>query len=102
MFQLRQNIFDSYLLEPNQNSLMSLRKNNRAFLAESHSGGGENDPLSVNYIADLENRATAIIGRRLRIQTGKRRKIITIEYQNDRDLEDILSKICGDGIIEKE
>ena len=75
---------------------------NRAYLAEMRAAVEEDTEVKVNYIADLENRATAIIGRRLRIQPGKRKKIISIEYQNDRDLEEILEKLCGEGIIERE
>ena len=75
---------------------------NRAYLAEMRAAGEEDTEVKVNYIADLENRATAIIGRRLRIQPGKRKKIISIEYQNDRDLEELLEKLCGKGIIERE
>lgn len=75
---------------------------NRAYLAEMRAAGEEDTEVKVNYIADLENRATAIIGRRLRIQPGKRKKIISIEYQNDRDLEELLEKLCGESIIERE
>ncbi len=75
---------------------------NRAYLAEMRAAGEDESEVKVNYIAELESRAPAIIGRRLRIQPGKRKKIISIEYQNDRDLEELLQKLCGDGIIERE
>lgn len=75
---------------------------NRAYLAEMRAAGGDENGVRVDYLAELETRATSMIGRRLRIQTGKRRKIISIEYQNDADLEELLLKICGEGIIEKE
>ena len=58
--------------------------------------------MRVDYLAELETKATSLIGRRLRIQTGKRRRIVSIEYQNDEDLEELLLKICGEGIIERE
>lgn len=74
---------------------------NRAYLAENHDAE-DDGTVHVDYLAELENRATSMIGRRLRIQTGKRKKIISIEYQNEDDLEELLEKICGRGIIERE
>ena len=74
---------------------------NREYLAETRASGNDAEAVRVNYLAELENRATSMIGRRLRIQTGKRRKIVSIEYQNEDDLEELLEKICGVGIIEK-
>ncbi len=57
--------------------------------------------ISVNYYAELQNRATNMAGRRVKIGTGKNRKVVQIEYTDDRDLEDILSKLCGKNIIEE-
>lgn len=74
---------------------------NRAYLAENRDAE-DDGTVHVDYLAELENRATSMIGRRLRIQTGKRKKIISIEYQNEDDLEELLEKICGRGIIERE
>jgi hypothetical protein len=75
---------------------------NREYLAEIRAAGADEEGVRVDYLAELETRATSLIGRRLRIQTGKRRRIISIEYQNDEDLEELLTKICGEGIIERE
>jgi len=79
----------------------AVRAANRAFLAQKKSDGIDVERVHVNYLEDLENRATTVIGRRLRIQAGKRRKIVSIEYQNDRDLEEILTMICGKGFLEQ-
>ena len=74
---------------------------NRAYAAEMKAEEIEDDgEVHVDYVAELERRATTALGRRLRIQSGKRKKIVTIEYQNDEDLEDILTRICGDGILD--
>ncbi|MBQ8748179.1 MAG: ParB/RepB/Spo0J family partition protein [Clostridia bacterium] len=74
---------------------------NRAYAAEMQAEETEDDgEVHVDYVAELERRATTALGRRLRIQSGKRKKIVTIEYQNDEDLEDILTRICGDGILD--
>lgn len=55
----------------------------------------------VNYIAELENKAMSLIGRRVRISGSKNRKVIQIEYMDNDDLETILEKICGQEIIER-
>ncbi|MBQ4042659.1 MAG: ParB/RepB/Spo0J family partition protein [Clostridia bacterium] len=75
---------------------------NRAYLAEARASGADEEGVRVDYLAELETKATSLIGRRLRIQTGKRRRIVSIEYQNDEDLEDLLLRICGEEIIERE
>lgn len=56
--------------------------------------------VRVDYLAELEKRATSLIGRRVGIQSGKRKKILSIEFQDDADLEELLTKLCGSEIIE--
>ena len=56
--------------------------------------------VRVDYMAELEKRATSLIGRRVGIQSGKRKKILSIEFQDDADLEELLTKLCGSEIIE--
>ncbi len=57
--------------------------------------------VRVDYLAELEKRATSLIGRRVAIQAGKRKKILTVEYQTNEDLEELLTKLCGTEIIEQ-
>lgn len=59
------------------------------------------DVVRVDYLAELEKRATSLIGRRVAIQAGKRKKILTVEYQTNEDLEEILLRLCGNEIIEQ-
>ncbi len=74
---------------------------NRAYAAEMQAEEAEDDgEVHVDYVAELERRATTALGRQLRIEAGKRKKLVTIEYQNDEDLEDILKRVCGDGIFD--
>ena len=76
---------------------------NRAYLARSREEEPAEDvPVQVDYVADLESRATALIGRPLHIKTGKRKKLLQIEYQDDRDLEELLEKLCGESLVERE
>lgn len=56
--------------------------------------------VKVNYFEDLERRATALCGRRVKIAEGKNKKVIQIEYTNNDDLQELLTKLCGKGITE--
>lgn len=58
--------------------------------------------LTVNYYEELERKATEKISRKVKITTGKNRHVIQVEYTDDADLEEMLVKICGSDIIEKE
>jgi ParB family chromosome partitioning protein len=57
--------------------------------------------INVNYLADLERKATDMLGRRCRISGGKSRRVIQIEYTDNADLESILVGLCGKEIIEE-
>ncbi len=73
---------------------------NRQYLAEQQITPEEIETVHVDYMAELEARATTLLGRRLRIQSGKRKKILSIEFQNDDDLSDLLTRICGGNIMD--
>lgn len=57
--------------------------------------------VNVNYLADLERKATDMLGRRCRISGGKSRRVIQIEYTDNADLESILVGLCGKEIIDE-
>lgn len=76
---------------------------NRAYAARLRAEGKsefEDDAVQVDYIAELEARATTLLSRRLKIQSGKRKKIITIEFQDNDDLNDLLTRLCGGNIMD--
>lgn len=73
---------------------------NKAYQEGNDNGKSVTVP-SVNYIAELENKATSLTGRRVRISGTKNRRVIQIEYMDNEDLESILEKICGMEIIER-
>lgn len=73
---------------------------NRAYLAEREMTDEDEETLHIDYMAELEARATTMLGRRLRIQSGKRKKIVSIEFQNDEDLSDLLNRICGGNVMD--
>ena len=86
---------------------LSVREVEAAVKAANRTRKEENGPevdggvIRVDYLADLEKRATSLIGRRVAIQAGKRKKILSVEYQTTEDLEELLLKLCGSEIIEQ-
>ena len=58
--------------------------------------------VHVNYYEELERKVTGLIGRKVRIANGKNKRSIQIEYTDNKDLEDLLAKLCGENIIETE
>ena len=68
---------------------------------EKTNAAAETD-IIVNYAKDLENRAMSLIGKRVNIiDSGKHNKFLQIEYVDNEDLEELLVKICGNGIKEQ-
>ena len=55
----------------------------------------EDDIVSVDYNAELENKITSMTGRRVKIVSGRGRKVLQIEFADNSDLEELLEKICG-------
>ncbi len=47
------------------------------------------------YIKDLEHRAVSHLGRRVRILKTPKKKVVELAYDDDADLEALLSAICG-------
>ena len=85
---------------------LSVREAEAAVRRENRAAAGEREgddmtyPLKVDYFADLERRATSLCGRQVKIMTSKNRHRIEVEYSDNEDLEELLRKICGDGISE--
>jgi ParB family chromosome partitioning protein len=51
--------------------------------------------LKVDYIAELERKIRADLGRRVKITDNPKKKSLEIEYQDNEDLEILLTKLCG-------
>lgn len=67
------------------------RRNAAAKEKEEPEDAGE----KVDYIGDLEKKVTEILGRRCRISRGPGKRVVTLDYTDLDDLEEILTKICG-------
>ena len=57
------------------------------------------DEVVVDYFAELERKSMALLGRRVRIAHTAKKKVIELSYEDDRDLEAILTRLCGDEIF---
>ena len=55
-----------------------------------------------DYVAILEKKVRQSIGRRVKIVSGKRSKKLEIEFSDDRDLENLLTQLCGKSIFDDE
>ena len=60
---------------------------------------GKNDS-EPDYVAILEKKVRQTIGRRVKIVSGKRSKKLEIEFSDDRDLESLLTTLCGKSIFD--
>ena len=55
----------------------------------------DENELKVDYIAELERRIRSDLGRRVKITDNPKKKSLEIEYQDNEDLETLLTKLCG-------
>jgi ParB family chromosome partitioning protein len=53
----------------------------------------------VDYFRELELRVQSHLGRRVKIEEKGRKKTITISYEDNEDLDELLRTICGEDFI---
>lgn len=71
----------------------AVKRENKAIEAEMV--GSKDDPVTVNYVAELEGKVASVIGRKVNIVATKNRKSVQIEYTDNEDLEELITLICG-------
>ena len=60
----------------------------------------EEKPLPiVDYFRELELRVQSHLGRRVKIEEKGRKKTITLSYEDNEDLDELLRTICGDDFL---
>ncbi|MBE6542506.1 MAG: ParB/RepB/Spo0J family partition protein [Ruminococcaceae bacterium] len=69
-------------------------------MAQAERDEAEADEVKVDYFAELETRFTNFTGRRCKITSTKNSKTFQIEYKDNEDLEELLKKLAGDGILD--
>ena len=53
------------------------------------------------HIRDLERRILEKMGRKAKITSTPKKKVIELTYDNDEDLEELLKALCGDDFFEE-
>lgn len=72
-------------------------ENRASFIKVTHTPPtpvSEND-FKVDYIAELERKIRTDLGRRVKITDNPKKRSLEIEYQDNEDLEILLTKLCG-------
>lgn len=53
----------------------------------------------VDYFRELELRVQSYLGRRVKIEEKGRKKTVTISYEDNEDLDELLKAICGEDFV---
>ena len=64
---------------------------------KSRSGGDEQTGV---YLRELERRSMSLLGRRVKINSDRRKQTVELSYVDNDDLEAILRKLCGSDLFE--
>ncbi|MBE6622154.1 MAG: ParB/RepB/Spo0J family partition protein [Ruminococcaceae bacterium] len=63
---------------------------------------GEDEELpTVDYTAVLAKKMTSRLGRRVEIKKTGTQKKLTIHFENDADLDELVTRLCGDNIFDE-
>ncbi len=60
----------------------------------------ETPPVYVDYFREMELRVQSQLGRRVEINGKGRKKSITLFYEDNEDLDELLKSICGEDFLE--
>ncbi|MCL2213019.1 MAG: ParB/RepB/Spo0J family partition protein [Oscillospiraceae bacterium] len=79
-----------------------VRQANRDFSKRDEDGDGEESapPIAVDYNAELESALTEKLGRRVCIKKSGTSRKLELYFSDDRDLEQIISALCGENILD--
>ena len=60
------------------------------------------DPIPiVDYFRELEVRVQSYLGRKVKIEEKGKKKTITLSYEDNEDLDEIIKLLCGDKFLEE-
>ena len=60
---------------------------------------GEDEPVYVDYFREMELRIQSHLGRRAIIKGNGRKKSLTLFYEDNEDLDELLKTICGESFL---
>ena len=61
----------------------------------------EEEPVYVDYFREMELRIQSHLGRRAIIKGKGRKKSLTLFYEDNEDLDELLKTICGESFLEE-
>ncbi len=61
----------------------------------------DDEPPLVDYFHELEIRVQSHLGRKVRIDGKGRKKTITLSYEDNEDLDEILRLLCGEDFLDQ-
>ncbi len=56
----------------------------------------------VDYVAELEKRMQRHLGRRVKISAKKNKKTVTLFFEDNEDLDNLLRSLCGNEFVDEE
>lgn len=62
----------------------------------------EPDVQTTVYLKDVEDRASVVLGRRVRITNTPKKRTVELSFENDDDFSYILKKLCGDDFFDSD
>ncbi len=61
----------------------------------------EEEAPVVDYVRELEQRVQSTLGRKVKIEQGARKKTLTLYYEDNEDLDELLAALCGQNFFEE-
>lgn len=61
----------------------------------------EPQPFRVDYVKELERRMASELGRRVKVSAKGAKKSVTLYFEDNEDLEELLLRVCGQKFVEE-
>ncbi|MBO5755373.1 MAG: hypothetical protein J6R89_04885, partial [Clostridia bacterium] len=58
-------------------------------------------PFRVDYVKDLERKMTSELGRRVKVSAKGAKKSVTLYFEDNEDLEELLIRVCGKQFVDE-
>ena len=60
----------------------------------------EAEPFRVDYVKELERKMASELGRRVKLSAKGAKKSVTLYFEDNEDLDELLTRICGKQFVE--
>ncbi len=61
---------------------------------------GSEQPFRVDYVKELERKMTSELGRKVKVTAKGAKKSVTLYFEDNEDLEELLIRVCGKEFVE--